>query len=62
MNELKPCPFCGEEIMMLSGDGRWYHPVCTNSDCGCEWKYYYFDRVDAVKAWNTRINGVFKYE
>lgn len=61
MNELKPCPYCGHDMDIMTGIGRGgdaeYILYCTNVRCSLN---SLFDRLkfdtrrDAVKANNTR--------
>lgn len=56
--ELKPCPFCGCNIIKrkaehtLLGNIYW-SLLCKDCHCGTP-GYIKFD--DAVKAWNRRVN------
>lgn len=69
MDELKPCPFCGE-MPLLKSDNRYprlkyceritaYEVVCQNIDC----IIYYADNVyyrtpdEAIGAWNRRADN-----
>lgn len=47
---LKPCPFCGEEKIEVLQDalGCWY--------CACINCFEHFEKEDAIKAWNKRVN------
>ena len=56
MAELKPCPFCGGEAVIIAidfADGdTWYRPEC--SECKCGWQEN-LETVDgAIIAWNAR--------
>lgn len=53
-NELKPCPFCGEEATVwLCGEG--YLVECNNEICGCVYgSNITLTRDQAVKLWNKR--------
>lgn len=64
-NELKPCPFCGQQkyIIILAEDnvlnGREYQVVCDASGdggCGasCGWQVTI---AEAKAAWNRRANN-----
>ena len=49
MFELKPCPFCGDDANIVTGN-TWVH--CMG--CGAETDYY--DTVEeAIEAWNRRV-------
>lgn len=49
--ELKPCPFCGEELQIL-GENHYYAHTIN----GCVLQHLCFEVNDkkAIKAWNTR--------
>ena len=59
MNELKPCPFCGEEAQIFTNDeagylgNNRYAVKCGNCFCGTG---YYKDPVRATETWNKRAN------
>lgn len=48
--ELKPCPFCGGENIIVSNWGMWR---CWCRDCGAKSNDEIY-RKDAVNAWNRR--------
>ena len=53
MAELKPCPFCGSEIIEYDGTyvfGAWYVRCCR---CGVNLPPFH-TKEEAIKAWNTR--------
>ena len=52
MNNLKPCPFCGnEKIHMITG----FSPGDKMIGCPkCGISYETFEDEDVVKKWNTR--------
>lgn len=53
MNELKPCPFCGGEATMQSG--QYAHYVgCENCDA---WTHISGTSEKAAAAWNRRDDG-----
>lgn len=64
MDNLKPCPFCGSNNILLKGypkkvtyrSKKMYVVVC--SDCGGQTKMCYADEQKAVKAWNARTNKI----
>ncbi len=72
MLKLKPCPFCGEELAVVSkiteGCFIKYQIVCDDSSYrkgaydgvyvyGCGGSTGYYDtRSEAIDAWNTRAN------
>jgi Lar family restriction alleviation protein len=60
MSELKPCPFCGGDTVMIPGyetDGKktyvpnWFVAKCCN--CYCMTAKLYTEQ-DAISAWNKR--------
>lgn len=56
MNELKPCPFCGNEARVEIIDiapSRSYFIRCTQK-C-CEQTNAYKDKLSAIEAWNRRV-------
>ena len=58
MTDLKPCPFCGGDNLMLTQDGygywgveclgRYCHAYVSNAKWACEHK------EDAIELWNRR--------
>lgn len=64
MNNLKPCPFCGQEkYLVVYGDGdrdmRQYQIICDASgDGGCGASCGWQDTLEKVKeAWNRRAEN-----
>ena len=69
MNELKPCPFCGNQPVVGKYEPRLYRPVMNHTYCivccECEmmfgWDCDYGGRFDteeeAIEAWNRRIDN-----
>lgn len=64
MTELKPCPFCGADGMIVkleSQKGKYcrrlpYKVQC--SKCKCAFTYEYFKtEEDAAEIWNRRANN-----
>ncbi len=65
MQEVKPCPFCGQRarVMKLSRGGNAYRVKC--SECGScgpafnvqPWHYgnKFIAQGNAIKAWNERV-------
>ncbi len=61
MNELKPCPFCGNKtpvMMTRRGKDGWrdyFFVLCDYNDGGCgasgQWNHY---TDAAIEAWNRR--------
>lgn len=60
MNELKPCPFCGGNGIVIEGYPRTYPR--TNYYVACDkcktTSDTYKDKEKAVAAWNRRTNSV----
>lgn len=56
MNELKPCPFCGEQINCYQMKSAGYGEIiCGN--CGVVFRFILADSLNDVKeAWNRRAN------
>jgi Lar family restriction alleviation protein len=58
--ELKPCPFCGDEAWEIhdTADTLNYKDInfrveCKNNTCGCE-SGYFDSKEEAIESWNTR--------
>lgn len=52
--QLKPCPFCGAKAIVDDcGDNRFF---VRCSKCSINQDKLFFQRCDAVKAWNRRTN------
>ena len=70
MEELKSCPFCGSdaEIIKLPGHkgykvGEWKIAMavcCQNINCAANMGNYY-EKQDAITAWNTRVKPRLPY-
>ena len=55
MSELKPCPFCGYEEMVVSPTG--YHGAYIAYCIRCHASTGDYDtKVEAIEAWNRRAN------
>lgn len=55
MEELKPCPFCGEEANLSKNSCGSWDIGCTNGKCDMCARSFGFDTKEtAIKAWNTR--------
>lgn len=52
--QLKPCPFCGGEARMLSGDGYWCQIGCIA--CGGRAEEFPQNWDKAIEAWNRRAD------
>ena len=53
MSELKPCPFCGEKVSMISIEGS-THYWCISCEV-CEYDRFIFGTKDkVVNVWNAR--------
>lgn len=70
MEDLKPCPFCGEKATLypsksdlgrMGARGEQYRrifPRCGTARCvGNQGWVGFVDKQEAIKAWNTRYNG-----
>lgn len=63
MDELKPCPKCGDAWIYVSvGDcasGYEYYGYRVNCKCGCAWKTldaWFPNEEQTIKEWNRRIS------
>ena len=58
MDELKPCPFCGEKAVIRTFPGinfDCYKVYCSNIRCYiCPVTRIYHDKKEAIEAWNRR--------
>ena len=61
MDELKPCPFCGnEEVTLIVRKGKqgWrdrFLVLCSYDDYGCgAGRGWYHYEEEAIEAWNRR--------
>ena len=53
MNDLKPCPFCGSQILFLERtETNKCYIACV--ECGSR-SGNYWTKQDAIEAWNRRI-------
>ena len=54
--EVERCPFCGSEGRIREDLDAWT-PECSNDDCPLDYVNFpwFWDRADALKAWNTRV-------
>lgn len=50
--ELKPCPFCGNEAELTHYEVDGYLPHCTRCDGMIE--HWFSEKEEAIKAWNKR--------
>lgn len=63
MADLKPCPFCGSENIIVKGyplkvayrGQRHYFVMCH--DCGCQTKKLYGDERKVIEIWNRRVGA-----
>lgn len=55
INELKPCPFCGEEakIIKMTFGGVSYQVICVRCSANLDKRFAYED--EAIEAWNRRV-------
>lgn len=57
MDELKPCPFCGNAGMITYNVFNGFIPFCINDSCILNELEYGFDtEKEAMEAWNRRAN------
>ena len=52
MAELKPCPFCGSDRVMITRPITW-QAWCANCKAIGPWKV---EKQDAIAAWNRRCD------
>ena len=55
MEELKRCPFCGEEAHIYHKLPSTFGIECDV--CGAMTNGFYSDIVEAIAAWNRRVEG-----
>ena len=62
MEELKPCPFCGEpdptiyEDIEPCGTGKYNVQIyCSNQNCSLDFGWHESEE-EAIEAWNTRAD------
>lgn len=58
MAELKPCPFCGSEGVLINSGNHWtmvYYRVICKRSC-CFMGTFCSDPEIAVEQWNRRAN------
>lgn len=53
MSDLKPCPFCGGEAMIIHSILDACFITCENNDCMAGQKVY-STKAEAIAAWNAR--------
>lgn len=54
-NNLLPCPFCGEPVLMQEAHERksYYRGQCDNDDCA--YNRWFNTKEEAIEAWNKRV-------
>lgn len=62
MSELKPCPFCGDEVEIIAtGLYHWKYAIRHKSKTECILDANAFalpyEEEDATRMWNTRADG-----
>ena len=64
MEELKPCPFCGEIPELHEWHNRYnvhfitFQVCCENEDCPCRpFTHQYGRIIPAIEAWNSRAEN-----
>ncbi len=57
--KLKPCPFCGNENIIIDVQGMDKRIICSinKSGCGAEVGWY-LSVIELRKAWNKRVKRV----
>lgn len=55
-NKLKPCPFCGEELVVLQGKNYYAHDLKKKQPIECYVGALVFrvDDEESIRRWNTR--------
>lgn len=55
-NKLKPCPFCGSELIVLQGKKYYAHDLKKNKPVKCYAGTWVFpvDDEESIRLWNTR--------
>lgn len=53
MSELKCCPFCGGEAILVKNGAGCYQVACNNCEVR-QYAYSHKNKESAIKAWNTR--------
>ena len=54
IEELKPCPFCGEHADLCETKNHDYFVRCSNVNCHARTRNFHENDVGAVMAWNER--------
>jgi len=60
MNEMLPCPFCGnDQVEVLDADSEYYVPAVMSAcliqcECGCALQGKWESREAAINRWNAR--------
>ena len=62
MDELKPCPFCGGNAMIIANrhrhDQTTFYVKCNNINCGVIPETYEVNSINyAIEIWNGRANN-----
>lgn len=66
-NELKPCPFCGREVIVVNIGGGWFWKHKTEGpsidmyglqsyECPIRYSCKYDTKEEAIETWNTRCD------
>ena len=53
MSELKCCPFCGGEAILVKNGAGCYQVACDNCEVR-QYAYAHKNKESAINAWNTR--------
>ena len=53
MTELKPCPFCGSEVVEFKVEPIWWYVQCTSEQCKVRMVAH--NREEIEEMWNRRV-------
>lgn len=54
MRELKPCPFCGSEAILIKNGAGCYQVACFKCEVR-QCAYVYKTKESSIEAWNRRV-------
>ena len=55
-NELKPCPFCGGDVMLSINYAEQWKVYCTQCERIC-WIGELRNETSVIEAWNRRVDN-----